>query len=113
MLANQLFNSHSQQLGPAPGEGLELLGMRCLSSAHKRLGAAVGQLWGCLRGLAGGQGQGGGGEKSRPTLTVPAFLPAAPGADEHAHLARGPDGPLHVHADGPDPHRPRNQTRHR
>lgn len=61
MLANQLFNSHSQQLGPAPGEGLELLGMRCLSSAHKRLGAAVGQLWGCLRGLAGGQGQGGGG----------------------------------------------------
>lgn len=73
MLANQLFNSHSQQLGPAPGEGLELLGMRCLSSAHKRLGAAVGQLWGCLRGLVGGQGQGGGGEI--PTNAHSACLP--------------------------------------
>lgn len=116
MLANQLFNSHSQQLGPAPGEGLELLGMRCLSSAHKRLGAAVGQQWGSCGAASGGSQEcraGVGGEKSRPTLTVPAFLPAAPGADEHAHLARGPDSPLHLHADGPDPHRPGNQTRHR
>lgn len=56
------------------------------------------------------RGKGGGGEESWPTLTATTFFSPAPGADEHADLAWRFNRPLHIHADGLDPHCPRNQT---